>query len=131
MIRYGKMSASFVGVLISLLAFCASIFLSNSKNGYDVDFESLPTQAQVLLDRNRGKPITPEIWAELNAILKKERWSAGTPPMLLDLKKGWFWFLLLPILGVFFYRLIFHKISSAEVFLLISPSVVALALIGF
>jgi len=120
-----KLLAFLAGIVLILFAIFFSLFLTNSKNGHDIDFSSLPIQAQILLEENKGNPITPEIWAKLNEILKSEKWDSGVSPMLLDLKSGWFWFLLFPFLGVLLYKIAYKKIFYSEAALIMLPSIVA------
>jgi hypothetical protein len=116
------------GLIALLMGALLSELVTSPAEGHRIDFTKLPPEAQAISNERPGVPISPEQWKRLDKIMAQHGgWPSGGDILLNSVRASWYWFLLLPAIGLGVLYMRCRVISLPEAVCISAPSLLLLS----
>ena len=119
--------ALLVGLLALFIGALLCELVTSPAEGHRIDVTKLPPTAQAILNERPGVPISSEQWRRLDKVMAQQGgWPSGGDVFLSSVRASWYWFLLLPALGIAALFMTWRAIALPELSAIFAPSLLLL-----
>lgn len=119
--------ALLVGLVVLFIGALFCEVLTSPMQGPRINVKKLPPEAQAVANEQPSVPTTPEQWKRLDKVMAQHGgWPSGGDVFLGFVRASWYWFLLLPTVGVGALFLRWKAVTLPEVIAVSGPSLLLL-----
>lgn len=124
MIRTKRLAKVITMGFIAVFAAALLCELTTSpSSGHRIDLGKLPPEAQAILKEQPGMPISVDQWNRLDKVVARSGgWPSGAKVFLASVRQSWYWFVILPLLGLGILFIRWKEVTILHVSIIFSPS---------
>ena len=116
-----------VGLLALFVGALLSVLVTSPVESHRIDFKKLPPATQAISSERAGVPISPEQWKRLDKVMAQHGgWPSDGDVFLASVRASWYWFLLLPAVGITVLFMRWRVIAMPEAVAISVPSLLLL-----